>query len=136
LGPATRSRTDRPSGTASAPTAVSRRARSSSGGAHTRVSAPSLRSSSASPATGSTSPRDPYVVISTRISSLPFRSDFEPVRHSAARFGPHADPGARSDSDVVFNDGRGGAQHRLFSRPPPPVTTNAPQARGRGGQGL
>lgn len=51
-------RTDRPNGTSGTPTPASRRANSSSGGAHTRTSAPSSRSRTASPTSGSTPPRE------------------------------------------------------------------------------
>ncbi len=45
--------------TTGTPTSPNRRAKSSSGGAHTRTSAPASRSRTASPTSGSTSPRDP-----------------------------------------------------------------------------
>ena len=57
-----------PNGTSGTPTPVSSSANSSSGGAQTRGSAPSARNCTASPTSGSTSPRDPYVDNNTRIS--------------------------------------------------------------------
>ncbi|OLF17500.1 hypothetical protein [Actinophytocola xanthii] len=48
-----------PSGTNGTSTRARSRANSSSGGAHTRSAAPSVRSRTARPASGSTSPRDP-----------------------------------------------------------------------------
>jgi hypothetical protein len=69
--PATTERTDGPSGTSGTPTRASSAANSSSGGAHTRASAPSSRNPTASPASGSTSPRDPHVVNNTRTSRPP-----------------------------------------------------------------
>ena len=65
-------RADGPTGTSGTPTPASRSAKSSSGGAHTRTSAPSSRNCTASPTSGSTSPRDPYVDNNTRTSRLPF----------------------------------------------------------------
>ena len=56
----------RPNGTIGTPAPASSSANSSSGGAHTRTSALSARSSTARPTIGSTSPRDPYVDSSTR----------------------------------------------------------------------
>ncbi|GAA2868668.1 hypothetical protein GCM10010517_28520 [Streptosporangium fragile] len=50
-----------------------RSANSSSGGAHTRTSAPGARNRTASATTGPTSPRDPYVDNNTRISHPRFR---------------------------------------------------------------
>src|SRR4051812_37719201 len=52
---------DWPTGTIGTPTPANRCAKSSSGGAHTTTSAPSARNRTASPTSGSTSPRDPYV---------------------------------------------------------------------------
>lgn len=52
-------RADCPTPTMHTPTPASRSAKSSSGGAHTRTSAPSSRNRTASPTSGSTSPRDP-----------------------------------------------------------------------------
>jgi len=67
--------TDRaPAGTSGTPTPANRRNRRvlwmnfSSGGAHTRTSAPSARNRTASPSSGSTSPRDPIVDNNTRTS--------------------------------------------------------------------
>src|SRR5207249_4771186 len=71
LGPATTERTVGPSGTRGTPARASSAANSSSGGAHTRACAPSSRSRTASPASGSTSPRDPHVDNNTRISGSP-----------------------------------------------------------------
>lgn len=65
-------RADRLTGTSGTPTPPKRCAKSSSGGAHTRTSAPSSRNPTASPTSGSTSPRDPYVDNNTRISRHPF----------------------------------------------------------------
>lgn len=52
-------RADGPIGTSGTPTPASRCAKSSSGGAHTRTSAPRIRNCAARPTSGSTSPRDP-----------------------------------------------------------------------------
>jgi hypothetical protein len=57
--PVVNARADRPTGTNGAPTLANRRSNSSSGGAHTRTSTPSARNRTASPTSGSTSPRDP-----------------------------------------------------------------------------
>ncbi len=65
-------RSGRPNGTSGMPTRASISANSSSGGAHTRASAPSARSCTASATIGSTSPRDPYVDNNTRTSRPPF----------------------------------------------------------------
>ena len=54
-------------GTSGTPTPASSSLNSSSGGAHTRTSASSARSCTASATIGSTSPRDPYVDNNTRI---------------------------------------------------------------------
>ena len=62
-------------------------ANSSSGGAHTRTSAPSSRNCTASPTSGSTSPRDPYVDNNTRIRDSPFPQVLASAGDSAARPG-------------------------------------------------
>jgi hypothetical protein len=72
FAPVTTERTDGPSGTSGTPARASSSTNSSSGGAATRTSAPSSSRRDASPATGSTSPRDPHVVNKTRIPRLPF----------------------------------------------------------------
>jgi len=59
-----------PTGTSGTPTSASSSAKS--GGAHTRTFAPSARNRTASPTSGSTSPRDPCVDNNTRISRLAF----------------------------------------------------------------
>ena len=64
----THERQGRSNGTIGTPASASSCANSSSGGAHTRTCAPSARSCTASATIGSTSPRDPYVVNTTRIS--------------------------------------------------------------------
>ncbi|GLZ37092.1 hypothetical protein Acsp05_07170 [Actinokineospora sp. NBRC 105648] len=60
---------DWPTGTIGTPTSANRPEKS--GGAHTRTSTPRARNRTASPTTGSTSPRDPYVDNTTRTSELP-----------------------------------------------------------------
>src|SRR6185437_1458781 len=62
-----------PAGTTPVATSASHpSAAAQSGGAHTRTCVPSARNRTASPPTGSTPPRDPYVDNTTRISLLPF----------------------------------------------------------------
>ena len=61
-------RTGWPVATSGTPTPASRAANSSSGGAHTRTCAPSARNRTASPTSGSTSPREPVVDNNTRTS--------------------------------------------------------------------
>jgi hypothetical protein len=87
----------RPSGTSGTSTRASRLANSSSGGAHTRACAPSPRNATASPASGSTSPRDPHVVNNTRTSQLPISvgSGFRPVI-------PRHDPGLAASLPVRY----------------------------------
>jgi hypothetical protein len=80
----THERHGRPNGTSGTPTPASSSTNSSSGGAHTRTSAPSARSCTASPTIGSTSPRDPYVDNNTRISRLPRRQVLASAGDSAA----------------------------------------------------
>src|SRR5215217_5152359 len=63
-------RTGWPTGCSGTPTRASSSAKS--GGAHTRISAPSAPNRTASPTIGSTSPCDPYVDNNTHISLLPF----------------------------------------------------------------
>src|SRR5215218_2957034 len=70
VAPVPSGRTGWPTGTSGAPTRASSSAKS--GGAHTRISAPSARNRTASPTIGSTSPRDSFVDNNTRISLLPF----------------------------------------------------------------
>ena len=72
VAPCTSWRTGGPNGTSGTPNWASRSAQS--GGAHTRTSAPSARNCTASPTSGSTSPRPPYVDNNTRISRPHFRS--------------------------------------------------------------
>ena len=92
----TMERIGRPSGTSGTSARPSSSPNSLSGGAHTRTSAPRARNRTASPAIGSTSPRDPYVDNSTRTSRLHFRS-FRPrpaiMRH---------DPGLAASPPVRY----------------------------------
>ena len=60
-----------PTGVSGTPARASSSAKTSSGGAHTRTSAPSSRNCTASATTGSTSPRDPYVDNTTRTAQTP-----------------------------------------------------------------
>ncbi len=62
VAPCMSGRTGPPTGISTTPAPASRCAYSVSGGAHTVTRAPRLRNSTASATTGSTSPRDPYVV--------------------------------------------------------------------------
>ena len=72
--PCTSGRTGGPAGTRGTPTSASRSAHRAepekSGGAHICTSAPSSRNRTASPTSGSTSPRPPYVDNNTRMSRL------------------------------------------------------------------
>src|SRR3954452_23189212 len=80
-------RTDGPAGTSGMPTRASSSVNSSSGGAHTRTSAPSARNCTASPTNGWTSPRDPYVDNTTRTSRLPLPQALAQADDFAARPG-------------------------------------------------
>ena len=82
--PVVSARADWPKGTIGTPMPASRCAKSSSGGAHTRTSAPSTRNRAASPTSGSTSPRDPYVDNNTRTSRFPFPQVLASAGDSAA----------------------------------------------------
>lgn len=64
------SRAEGPTGTIGTPIPASRRAKCSSGGAHTTACAPNSRSRNVSPASGSTSPCDPYVDNNTRAGQV------------------------------------------------------------------
>ncbi len=80
-------------GTSGTPTSGSRSAQSC--GAHTRTSAPSARNRTASPTSGSTSPRDPCVDNNTRTSRLPFPQVLASAGDSTARPGScRKSPGA------------------------------------------
>ena len=96
--PATTECTVGPKGTSGTPTRASSAANSSSGGAHTRTSAPSSRNRNASPAKGSTSPRDPHVDNTTRISRPPFTQVLA-FRWAIMRH----DPGLAASPPVRYN---------------------------------
>src|SRR5450759_2321091 len=95
--PVTSARTDGPNGTSGTLTPASSTANSSSGGAHTRTSAPSSRNRTASPASGSTSPRDPYVDNNTRTSRISHFRRFWP-RPTTLRH----DPGLAASPPVGY----------------------------------
>ena len=103
VAPCTSWRTGGPAGTSGTPTWASRSAQS--GGAHTRTSAPSSRNRTASPASGSTSPRPPV--------RSKFRSGKErvaPCFFFAVRCGRTTS--SRSGGTAVRRGGRRTCQHR------------------------
>src|SRR5579885_2801867 len=116
VAPVTSGRIGWPSGTSGTPTPASRSATSSSGGAHTRTSAPRARHHAASPTTGSTHPRDPDTDTNTRIR-------FSLVLSLVRRFWPvpviiRLDPGLAASPpgrDILRVESGGGSPSPLFS---------------------
>src|SRR5262249_49009529 len=88
--------------------------------AHTTTSAPSSRSCTANPSSGSTSPRDPYVDNNTRISRLPFPQVLISVGDFAAQRGSCRKP----PSAIYVEVGRSGSPS--FCRPVGCRVTTAP----------
>src|SRR5512143_606210 len=117
-----------PSGISGTPIPASSSANSLSGGAHIHTSAPSSRNCTASPTSGSTSPRDPYVDNNIHISQLSHFRRFWP-QPAILRY----DPGLAASPPVRYTL-RVEESEPLFpcGAAPVPASTH-PRAGGRGG---